>query len=131
MAENKGLTLKEWRELRKPVSEILPSGLAVELKKVSVESIALSGTLPMDLLTEINAQSNGSGELEITDILANLSDYMDMINGVVIACVVSPLIMPKPSAKYLGIDEVELNDKLYILKWALQEVDALESFRKE
>lgn len=116
------------------VDDVLPSGLAIKRKKsVSVESLALNGHIPLTLMTELTQK--GAVSIDEQEVMANLAQYIGLIDAVFAAAMVSPKIGKTTD---LAIDTLalaefddEMGDKLYIMQHVLSATDALKSFRGE
>ncbi len=127
---------EEWlkKKADQVVVDVLPSGLAIKRKKtVSVESLALSGHIPLTLMTELTQK--GSVSIGEAEILANVEQYLGLINAVFMAAMVSPKIgqttdLANNTLALAEFDD-EMADKLYIMQHALSATEALRSFRPE
>jgi len=126
------MNVQEWRERRK--REItLPSGLQVTIKSVGLLDLAAYGKIPTPLVDTVqhlmtSSDSHGMAKLD----LRVLPDYMEVINLVVMAAVVSPRITadsPDPNDdQNISIDELSVLDRLEIFNEAQREGVALLKF---
>lgn len=132
MAKLSKYSLSEWRERRQPTVAVLPSGLEVQLKRVSLENMAFSGKVPMGLLVDIaqRAKNGQKVEFSIADMLQNIEQYIDMIDALVTAALVFPRIGAVTDDETLLLEELDFNDKLFIFDWALGGVSKLSQFRE-
>jgi hypothetical protein len=130
------MNLNEWRRQRAPVPETLPSGLSVQLKRVSMEDLALSGLIPAPLLNELSEKGqNGRVEIDSAEILANLADYSGLIDAIAAASVAMVQVgesewLPVSDSNFDPAAELDQRDKLFIMNWSMAEVKALEPFRE-
>lgn len=130
------VSMADWlkRKANQVVNDTLPSGLAVRRKtSVSVESLALKGQLPLTLVSELTEQS--AVEIDVGDVVANMGQYIQLIDAVFTAAMVSPKIGQTTDLSNdtlaLAEFEDELPDKMYIMEQVLGATNALKPFREE
>lgn len=114
----KRLDLKAWREQRKDGEEfVTPSGLGIRVKRVSLLDLAEQGAIPDGLSGMVDrALDAHAHSLNLKDI----PGYGEMVNRVVMACVVEPAIVDDADADadHLGVNELPLKDRVAIYNWA-------------
>lgn len=114
------MNLAEWRAAQQSGEEgVLPSGLDVVLKKVSIVDLAASGQIPQTLAVKLNGIMKG-GEVASVD-LSQMAEYASMVEVVAKACIVEPA--------ELDVKELPFEDKLAVFNWANEGVSQLNSFR--
>lgn len=113
------MNLAEWRAMKAGGEEgMLPSGLDVVLKKVSIVDLATQGQIPQTLAVKLNAIMKG-GEVNVD--LTQMAEYAGMVEVVARACIVAPV--------GLEMSELSFEDKLAVFNWANEGVSQLQSFR--
>lgn len=113
------MNLAEWRAKQQGGEEgVLPSGLDVILKKVSIVDLVAGGQIPQTLSVKLNGIMKG-GEVSVD--LTQMAEYAEMIDIVAKACIVQPV--------GLEMAELPFEDKLAIFNWANEGVSQLQSFR--
>lgn len=125
------MNLNQWREKKKPIEAVLPSGLAVKLRKVNMEKLVSSGLIPVVLLDEVAKNPGKTLDLPTEKVLSDLPTYMSMIDGVVKGAMADPEVTDDPTDTTIGVDELDLADKMFILAWAMEDTNALRPFRAE
>jgi hypothetical protein len=125
----KALNLSEWRKSR--LQEIiLPSGLTVTVRDVSMTDLMFSGKLPDSMLDMAQgAAEQGAQDLDLKSLVKNGNDFNQLINELVKLCVIEPPIAEMPDDEHLGINELNGDDKMFIFNWANREVEKLRPFR--
>lgn len=117
-----GLTLDEWRKLRNEGEEAsLPSGLIVNLRRVSTMDLAEKGDIPAPLQTQLEEMISRQNFNKIT--LAEFKKFSGIINVVVDACLIGP--------EGLEANELDYQDRLAIFQWANEVGGKLQTFRKQ
>lgn len=113
------MNLAEWKAKQQAGEEgVLPSGLDVVLKKVSIVDLAASGQIPQTLAVKLNGIMKG-GEVAVD--LTQMAEYASMIEVVARACIVEPA--------ELDVKELPFEDKLAVFNWANEGVSQLNGFR--
>jgi hypothetical protein len=121
------LDLAAWREKQNQGEEaILPSGLKIRLKRVSLLDLASRGKIPTPLLTHATWILNGK---EVKAEQAK--DHGETLNQVFMACVVDPPVAEKPSDTHVGVEEFSIEDKIAVFKWSSEGTTTLAPFRSE
>lgn len=117
------MNLEEWR---KGEEYVLPSGLVVRLKRVSLLDLVTQGQIPVTLTAQTEALID-SGRFKI----ASFQEFAPVLDLLVRACVKEPPIADVPDEGHVGINEVSVDDKLAIFAWATSEVSLMKKFRQE
>jgi hypothetical protein len=123
---------REWRKAREEGYVItLPSGNAIRLRSIALDTLILSGKLP-DLLTPVAARSlwtfdDGGAIADETEMAKN---YAELIHLIVRAGVIEPRIVENPEADdEISMDDLEFNDKVFIFNACIAPAAALQNFR--
>jgi hypothetical protein len=95
--------------------------------------------LPNSLLEVIDKALKGGGSgIRMSEIDASkLEEYMAFVDTVVVECLVQPKVSLPPedatdrTDDVLYTDEIEDNDKFFILQWAMGGTKDLETFRRQ
>lgn len=113
------MKLTEWRNRKFPFT--LPSGLEVELRKVSLLDLAAKGTIPQNLMAPVEeAVARKPGD-KFT--LAELKKFAEVATYVASSCLAGP--------EGLTVEELAWEDIQAIYVWANEVSGKLEPFRKE
>lgn len=114
------MNLAEWRAVREGGEEgVLPSGLAVRLRRVSVLDLAQSGRIPQTLTPKVNGLMKNPDRTMGLDELSELGEVVDLVAA---ACLVEPA--------GLTVAELPWADRLAIYLWANEATGRLEMFRQ-
>ena len=127
---NTGLSLAEWRA-RQIEDVVLPSGLAVRVKRVGLKELAAQGRIPETLLGIIQQAMDGSGEEGSPKIKIQLKDLGaigEVYNLVAAACIVEPKLADQADDEHLSVDELPFEDKEFIFERSNQEAASLAPF---
>jgi hypothetical protein len=139
----------------------LPSGFTVQVKRPGVQGLTKAGVLEsLDSLTsivqgEVIPKAEGKPEVDIKKIMADpeqLNSMLEMMDKIVVFCVVEPKLSPKPIVKDADgeivaeptdeqldaerdedlayVDLVDDEDKTYIMNFALGGAKDLATFRQ-
>ena len=121
-----GIDLQAWLAERYE-DDVLPSGLRVKLRKVSLMDLASEGGIPEPLVAMI------SGEAKKIELAGDqLSEIMQVFEATARACIVEPEIIDGYSADgKLGVRDLPYPDKEYIFNRANEGVMSLANFREE
>jgi len=122
--------LAQWRATR--LHELLlPSGMTVWVKDVSMMDLMLTGKLPENLIDFADeAGKQGKAEINLKDVVKSGTDFNVMLNTVVLSCIVEPPVAEKGDDDHLGLDEINGDDKMAIFNWANREVGQIRPFRE-
>jgi hypothetical protein len=127
---NTGLSLTEWRA-RQVEDVVLPSGLAVKVKRVGLKELAAQGRIPETLLGIIQQAMDGSGEEggpKIKIQLKDLGAIGEAYDLVAKACLVYPKVANQADDEHLSVDEIPFEDKEFIFERSNQEAVSLAPF---
>lgn len=135
---------------KKPHPLELPSGNTCLVKRVGMESFLQTGMMPNSLMGMVQGaldKAKSGGQVkpddeaammsEITNDPAKMADMFALMDAVVIDCVVEPKVSPIPDddeerdEDTLYIDEVDLNDRMFIFNYVSGGSADLERFRDE
>jgi hypothetical protein len=120
------MKLNEWRTKRQATTAVaLPSGLEVQLRQVALLDLVTRGSIPetLDALTK-RATGSGFG-------VADVKEFMPLINIVVQACLVDPPLADEPDDTHITLDELDTLDRMAIFNWANGVANAITPFREE
>jgi hypothetical protein len=99
---------------------------------VSVLELALSGNIPATLI--VKSAELKSGERQWTDVMSDpvqFREVLRLIEPVVIAAFVEPLVSKEGDETHLALDEVDAQDRMAVFQWCNEGAAALQSFRGE
>ncbi len=119
--------LQAWRVCRRTGEEFTtPSGLRVQVRRVSLMDLAEQGGIPAPLVAMTDQiLDRESHRLQVEDV----ASFADVINLVVKATVIAPRVEDEPTDTALGIREMPFGDRLAIYNWA-NRAGALATFRE-
>jgi hypothetical protein len=118
------MDLETWRAQRQQ-QLVLSSGLHVTVRRVTLLTLAEHGDIPAPLVGQVEALiTQKAFRFQLKDI----GDMRDVLNIVVAAVMVAPILGDEPGDDTLGIDEIDTEDKLDIFNWALSGVAPLAMF---
>lgn len=115
--------IQTWRTGR-TTEMILPCGLTVHVKKVTLLDLAVRGQIPTPLIGDVEAILQNGLHFAVAD----LKESFAAVDLVVKAAVVSPPLADEPSNEAIGIHEIPANDRLEIYMWAKEEASKLATF---
>lgn len=134
----------------KPHELEVPSGNVCLVQRVGMESLVKGGMIPNSLLGMVSDQlekaSKGKAmtELDEAQMMAQLQDnpeklqeMFDMVDLITMQVVIEPKLEPVPEDDndrdddLLYVDQVDLEDKLFIFDWVVGGVGDVASFRGE
>ena len=130
----KRMNLADWRKSR--VHELtLPSGLAVQVRDVTMTDIALSGEMPNTLLDLFLDETEDITKLpeaqQVRKMLESGKEFAALLDLIARKCLVSPRIGDAAGEDTLTLDELPQADKMEIFNFANREAQAVRSFREE
>lgn len=126
----KRLNLAEWRASR--LHElVLPSGLAVTVRDVTMTDLLLTGKLPASFvdLADASAKSGSSG-LDLKMLAEKGAEFKVMLDELVSIALVAPEIGSVSDDAHVTLAEIPNDDKMAIFNFVNREVTALQSFRE-
>lgn len=125
----------------------LPSGNVCLARRRTLDVFMKEGRIPNSLMSIVQQQMNetdgkNSSAMdeslgEIMDDPQKLADITRLADEVVIQCVVEPKVHRAPDDEedrddeLLYVDEVDLDDKMFIFSWSVGGTKDLERFRQE
>ncbi len=121
------MDLKNWREKRAGEQYILPSGLVVRLKVVTLYDLAMQGDVPAPLTGAMNELMSKEKALTVETLPA----FGKVAELVTRAALVEPAIADEADETHIRIDELSAMDKIQVYLWATREVQALVPFRAQ
>lgn len=114
------MNLEQWRKQRQQGEDAnLPSGLTVQLRKVSMLDLAAKGDIPQTLKPQIDGLMRGDSKVTLDTV----HKFVEVIDLVVGACLAGP--------DGLQVDELTYQDKLAVFNWANEMTGKLEPFRQK
>lgn len=149
---------KSWKKRTKEGLLVrVPSGNTAFIRTPGMEVFLEQGLIPNALLPLITESFQRGGPPKDEDLVGMLKDkeklqeIIDMANAVTVYCCIDPVVEPIPvygpehekagkvipvgskdrNEDLLYVDEVDFNDKMFILGTATGGVEALERFREE
>jgi hypothetical protein len=124
----------------------LPSGLVVKAKRVELQTFILQGAVPNPLMEIVSEALDKGKKADIAQMvgvdennidLGMVRDMYEMVNGIVVASILQPKVLPVPESDedrdddLLYVDEVDDEDKMFIFQWATGGTSDVETFRQE
>lgn len=133
--------LAEWRASRLHNID-LPSGLPVMIKDLSLQDLVMMDgvEIPNTLLDMMlhNDEKQARGEQDalkdtevVLQMMRNKADFNRLLNEMVKACLVEPLIGDQADETHITQDELTFADKLAIFSFLNREVQAVRPFPDE
>ncbi len=129
---------------KKPEAVKLPSGLSMVLKHTSMTGFIQGGNIPNALLKVVQgAIADQKGEdlsedsVDVSELLADpskLKDVFGAVDAFVISVAIEPQVHPTPDDEadrqddLLYVDEIELEDKMFIFGRAMGSTDSIAPF---
>lgn len=116
------MNLAEWRKQQQQGEDArLPSGLVVQVRRVSMLDLAERGKIPATLKPKIDDLMKSGQNVSIT--VDQFVEFAALINLVCEACIVGP--------DGLEVTELPSQDRLAIFEWANEMTTSLQPFRRE
>ena len=116
------MNLQEWRARQQQGEDAeLPSGLVVQLKRVSMLDLAEKGKIPATLKPKIDELMKSGQTVTVT--VDQFVEFVELINLVCEACIVGPA--------GLQVTELPSQDRMAIFEWANEMTGSLQPFRRE
>lgn len=121
----------------------LPSGLVIKVKSVDLVGLVASGSVPNSLLETIqrhlaplgeNATVESASELAAQMEPEDLAKAFSLMDNVVVAMAMDPIIHPMPATEddrkddLLYVDELEGEDKLEMFNWSQGGTEGMKRF---
>jgi hypothetical protein len=124
----------------------VPSGNVALLKRPGMQVFLAQGIIPNSLMSFVNdSLKTGKPKTEDLDLNAQtMKDLMALVDAVTVECCLEPKVHPVPSdprgnpmiersrdPELLYVDEVDVEDKMFIFNYAVGGTSDVDSFRKE
>lgn len=144
-------SVQEWKKSSNPKPLQLPSGKTCLARPAGVEAFLQAGIIPnslMKIISKALSKDKKSEEVDMAELMADvaenpkmLEEVFGMADAVTIYCVIEPAVQPIPPLNEDGtpgardddllyVDEVDSEDKLFILSFGMGGSRDLEAFRK-
>jgi len=117
------MNLNEWRKKRKETLT-LPTGLEVEVKRVSLLDLLARGQIPNTLFGQIEALMQETPVIQLEDF----PRYAETLDILCLACILNPPVAVQGDEQHLGLDELDTADKIAIFTWANRGAEQLAPF---
>lgn len=130
----------EWKQKKEPT--LLPSGKYMVLKHTSLATFLQTGSIPNSLMQMIQAamgdKSGKKVEVEVAKMLEKpegLKDLFEAVDSFMCATAVEPRVYPTPTDEaarrdeLLYVDEIDLDDKMFVFTRAVGGVEEVAPFR--
>lgn len=152
-------TVDQWKKssTRKPTRLKLPSGHVCEAVNKGFQAFVLEGGIPNPLMPLImDAVNSGKGlpAAKLSEMAKDpdaLASMMQMVDNIVVSSVTDPVITavpakvqnpdypdddqariePERDPELLYVDELDLEDKMFVMQWFMGGVKDLERFREQ
>lgn len=122
------MELHAWRASR-TTTKTLPSGLEVTLKRVSLLDLAMNGNIPNALAGMVDDVIDAEKIKKVQ--AADFAQFGQVIDLVVKACVISPMIADVADEEHLAVSELPMEDRLEVFSWANEGVEQIAPFRPQ
>ena len=137
--EARRVNLAAWRASRLHALDDMPSGLPVIVKDmtlqdlVMMDGVEIPNTL-LDLMLD-NDQKQARGEPDaqndsdvVLQMMRNKDDFNQLLNELVKACLVEPLIGAQADDTHITLDELSFADKMHLFGFLNREAAAVRPF---
>jgi hypothetical protein len=141
MSPDEAMTPKQWKKDKKLKPVEMPSGNTGIIRRRPLQAFLKAGLIPNDLLPIIQeALKAGKTEIKPEEIMQDdkkVVGVLELIDVVVVACMVEPEVLPAPVKEserdedLLYVDEIDWDDKQFIYTYAIGSVADLEAFREQ
>jgi hypothetical protein len=139
--------VSEWKKKSEPHPLDLPSGNTCLMQPVGMDVFIKQGFIPNSLLAIVQkalaaGEAGKADELDMSEFMAEalvdpekIRDIFQVADAVTVYCVVEPRVYPVPTDSVLReedklyVDEIDLDDKLFIFNVAVGGTKDLEPFR--
>lgn len=141
-AKSEVTDVQTWKKdkIGKPLD--LPSGKTCLARTVSLHTFVAKGQVPNSLMPMITEALNegkppSAKELGNQVTAQSLAEMLELADAVVMEAVIQPPLSPPPADNserrddVLYVDEVDMDDKMFIFQWAVEGTRDLERFRSE
>jgi hypothetical protein len=137
----------QWKKAGGGTPIRVPSGNVALVKRPGLQVFLAQGRVPNSLMEFITQSLKGNKQPKMEDLELNstaMKDMLELVDAVVIQACVDPKVVPAPvsprgqgmidSARdenLLYVDEVDIEDKMFIFNYAVGGTADVDSFRKE
>lgn len=118
--------LAEWRAGQRETL-VLPSGLSMTVRRVSLLDLAAAGQVPAPLMGMVE-RLIGEGQRSELE-LATLPQFVGLIDAVIMLAAVDPPLAAEPDEDHIGVHELPTLDKVAVFNWLNAPAAALAPFR--
>lgn len=132
---------QQWKKANEGIELEVPSGNVCLARRIDLPTLVTQGVIPNALMPMVNKAINTGefdAEKELTDLdIEKITDMLSLYDHVALACVIQPELSPAPAegeerdGDKLYVDEVDMDDKVFIFQWAVGGSSDLERFRAE
>lgn len=113
------MNLSEWRALRQGTEEaLLPSGLTVALRRVTVFDLAEQGKIPQTLMPQLDMFIKGGSKMNSLEMITGLGELITLVCKAALA-----------GPEGLEAAELPFTDRLAIFTWLNEDASKVQSFR--
>lgn len=124
------MKLGEWREKERVTVE-LPSGLSMTIRRrVTLTDLAARGSIPAPLVGLVDEFIAGGANVSISNA-SDFAKYGEVLGLVVKAAAIDPPVADAGDEGHVGLDELPLEDKIFVFNLVHQEADKLAPFRPQ
>ena len=139
--------VSQWKQKGQPTPLELPSGNTCLVRPVGMDAFIKQGIIPNTLLGLVQKSLKAGTAEEMDDLdeftaealedPEKLQSIFEVADSVTVYCVVEPPVHPVPTdrdareADLLYVDEIDLDDKLFIFNFAVGGSRDLEAFRQQ
>lgn len=132
---------QNWKKANEGVDLPVPSGNVCRARRIDLPTLVTQGVIPnalMPMVTKAIQTGEFDAQKELADLdLEKITDMMSLYDHVMLACVIEPELHPVPTAgeereeDQLYVDEVDMDDKVFVFQWAVGGTADVERFREE
>jgi hypothetical protein len=119
--EFKVSSITDWKKnIAKTTKMTLPSGTNVEVKRLDIMELVLSGHIPLDMLSK-SMKVGKSFDTGIFDGISKeeIKEMLDMMKKAVVLAVVEPKVSFEPDKNSMDVNKLHSNDILFIFNAAV------------
>lgn len=141
MSPQEAMTPQQWKSKSSVPSVEVPSGNIARIRRKALTVFMKTGMIPNDLLPIIQKALNaGRMEVKADELMATpqlITSTLELIDMVVVECVVEPKVYPVPEREdqrdpeLLYVDEVDWTDKQFIFAFVVGAVEDVAAFRRQ
>ena len=128
-----------WKKASQATALDVPSGNTCKARRVGLDTFIKKGLIPNSLMPIVQEAMKGKKtEMDLESVSEeDLIQIMELIDAVTVDVVVEPRVHPVPESVedrddgILYVDEVVMEDKMFIFQWTVGGSSDLERFREE